>query len=67
MRTYTEALEQVLGLRVDVEGAVVAVLGEVKGGDLGHVLILAFTFLFLQLEGDTADGASLNTLHPGEC
>jgi hypothetical protein len=67
VETYAEALEQVLGLRVDIEGTVVAVLGEVESGDLGHVLILSFTLLFLQLEGDTADWASLNTLHPGEC
>jgi hypothetical protein len=28
-------------------------------------LILALTLLFLELEGDTADGTTLDTLHPG--
>jgi hypothetical protein len=61
--TYAEALEEVLGLLVDVESARLAVLGEVEGGDLGDVLILALTLLFLELEGDTADGTTLDTLH----
>lgn len=62
--TYTEALEEILGLLVDVQRAGLAVLGEVEGRDLGDVLILALTLLFLELEGDTTDGSSLNTLHP---
>lgn len=53
-------LEQVLGLAVDLE---LAGLGEVEGRHLGDVLILALTLLFLELEGDTADGTTLNTLH----
>jgi hypothetical protein len=53
-------LEQVLGLGVDLE---LAGLGEVEGGDLGDVLILALTLLLLELEGDTADGPTLNALH----
>jgi hypothetical protein len=61
--TYAEALEEVLGLLVDVESARLAVLGEVESGDLGDVLILALTLLFLELEGDTADGTTLDTLH----
>jgi hypothetical protein len=61
--THAEALEQVLGLLVDVESAGLAVLGEVEGGDLGHVLILALALLFLELERDTADGTALDTLH----
>lgn len=64
VETYAEALEKILGLLVDVQGAGLAVLGEVEGRDLGDVLILALTLLFLELEGDTADGSSLNTLHP---
>lgn len=48
---------------VDVELAGLGVLGEVEGRDLGDVLILAFSLLFLELEGDTADGTTLNTLH----
>ena len=62
--TYAEALEEVLGLLVDVESTRLAVLGEVESRDLGDVLILALTLLFLELERDTADGSSLNTLHP---
>lgn len=56
-------LEQVLGLDIDVQLAVLRVLGEVEGGDLGDVLVLALTLLLLQLEGDAADGATLNALH----
>lgn len=61
--TYAEVLEQVLGLAVDVQLAVLRVLGEVQGGDLGDVLVLALTLLLLKLEGDATDGATLNTLH----
>lgn len=32
-------------------------------GDLGDVVVLALALLLLQLEGDTADGALLDTLH----
>ena len=53
-------LEQVLGLGIDLE---LAGLGEVEGGDLGDVLVLALALLLLQLEGDAADGAALNALH----
>jgi hypothetical protein len=60
--TYAQALEQVLGLLVDVERAGLAVLGEVESGDLGDVLVLALTLLFLELEGDTADRTTLDTL-----
>jgi hypothetical protein len=61
--TYAQALEQVLGLLVDVESTRLAVLGEVEGRDLGNVLILALTLLFLKLEGDTTDGTTLDALH----
>lgn len=61
--TYAKRLEKVLGLLVDVELAALAVLGEVESGHLWNVLILPLTLLFLQLEGDTADWASLDTLH----
>jgi hypothetical protein len=56
-------LEQVLGLGVDVELAVVRVLGKVESGDLRNVLILALTLLLLKFEGDTTDGSTLNSLH----
>lgn len=62
--TYAQALEQVFGLLVDVERTRLAVLSEVESRDLGNVLILAFTLLFLELEGNTTDGTTLNTLHP---
>ena len=62
-KTYAEVLEEVLGLGVDIELTALGVLGEVESGDLGNVLILALTLLLLQLEGDTADGATLDTLH----
>lgn len=56
-------LEQVLGLAVDVKLAGLGVLGEVQGRDLRDVLVLALTLLLLKLEGDTADGTTLDTLH----
>jgi len=65
--TYAHALEQVLGLLVDVERARLAVLGEVESGDLGDVLVLSLTLLFLELEGNTTDGTTLDTLHPASC
>ena len=61
--TYAHGLEEVLGLLVDVEHAALAVLGEVESRDLGDVLVLALTLLLLKLEGDTADGTTLNALH----
>jgi len=62
-KTYAEVLKEILGLGVDVELAALGVLGEVESGDLGNVLILALTLLLLKLEGDTADGTTLDTLH----
>ena len=61
--TYSKGLEEILGLGVDVELAALRVLGEVERRDLGHVLILALALLLLELEGDTADGTTLNALH----
>lgn len=62
-KTYTKVLQQVLRLNIDVELASLGVLGEVEGRNLGDVLILALSLLFLKLEGDTTDGSSLNSLH----
>ena len=59
--TYAEGLEEVLGLLVDIESTRLGVLGEVESGDLGDVLVLALTLLFLELEGNTADRSSLDT------
>jgi hypothetical protein len=61
-QTYAEALEEILGVGVDVELAGLG-LGDVESGDLRNVLILALTLLLLELEGDTADGTTLDTLH----
>ena len=63
IKTYTHALQHVLGLLVDVQLATLAVLGEVECRNLGHVLVLALTLLLLKLEGDTTDGSTLNALH----
>lgn len=56
-------LQEILSLNIDIELAGLGVLGEVESGDLRDVLILTLTLLFLQLEGDTTDGSSLNSLH----
>jgi hypothetical protein len=60
--TYTEALEEVLGLNIDIELSTL-VLGNIEGRDFGDVLILSFSLFFLELEGDTTDRTALNTLH----
>jgi len=63
-KTYAEGLDEVLGLLVDNESTVTRLgAGEVEGGDLGDVLVLALTLLFLKLEGDAADGTTLDALH----
>lgn len=60
--TYSEGLEEILGVLVDLELAGLG-LGDVESGDLWNVLILALTLLLLKLEGDTADWATLDALH----
>lgn len=57
-----EGLEEILGVGVDIELAGLG-LGDIQSGDLRDVLVLALTLLLLELEGDTADGATLDTLH----
>ena len=59
--TYTKALEEILCLGINLQS--ILVLSEVEGGNFGDVLILSLTLLFLELEGDTTDGTTLNTLH----
>ena len=59
--TYTKALEEILCLGINLQP--ILVLSEVEGGNFGDVLILSLTLFFLELEGDTTDGTSLNTLH----
>ena len=48
-----------LGVGIDLQG----VDGDVESGDLGDVVVLPLTLLLLELEGDAADGALLDTLH----
>ena len=48
-----------LGVGIDLQG----VDGDVESGDLGDVVVLALALLLLELEGDAADGALLDTLH----
>lgn len=60
--TYAQVLEQVLGVSIDIELAGLG-LGDIQSRDLRNVLILALTLLLLKLEGDTADGTTLDTLH----
>ena len=60
--TYAQALEQVLGVSIDIELAGLG-LGDIQSRNLRNVLILALTLLLLKLEGDTADGTTLDTLH----
>jgi hypothetical protein len=62
-KTYAKALEEILCLGVDIKLSTLGVLGEVEGRNLGHVLILSLSLFFLELEGDTTDGTTLNTLH----
>lgn len=59
---YTQALEEVLCLNIDIKLSAL-VLGNIEGRDFGDVLILAFSLFFLELEGDTTDRTTLNTLH----
>jgi len=61
-RIETKALEEILCLAVDLELSGLA-LAEVESRNLGDVLILSLTLLFLELEGDTTDGTTLDTLH----
>lgn len=53
-----EGLEELLGVLVKF----LRLLG-FEGRDLGNVLVLTLTLLLLELEGDTADGSTLDTLH----
>jgi hypothetical protein len=64
-KTYTKALEELLCLVVHLQS--ILVLSEVEGRNFGDVLILSLTLLFLELEGDTTDGTTLNTLHQMCC
>lgn len=54
-----EGLEQVLGLRVDVDGDALVV----EGRDIRDVVVLALALLLLELERDTRNRATLDALH----
>lgn len=62
MKTYAQALQEVLGVGINVELAGLG-LANIQSRDLRDVLVLALTLLLLELEGDTADGTTLDTLH----
>jgi hypothetical protein len=65
IKTYTKALQEILCLGIDLQS--ILVLGEVEGRNFGDVLILSLTLFFLELEGDTTDRTTLNTLHQMCC
>jgi hypothetical protein len=48
-----------LSVAVDLKG----VVGGVKSRDLGNIVVLTLTLLFLQLEGNATDRTLLDTLH----
>ena len=48
-----------LGVRIDLKTSDAGV----ESGDLRNVVVLSLTLFLLQLEGDTTDGALLDTLH----
>jgi hypothetical protein len=55
-----ERSEHVLSVGVDLEATRSR---GIEGRDVRDVLVLALSLLLLQLEGDTTDGTSLNSLH----
>lgn len=59
----THALQQVLGVGVDVQLAALGVLSEVQRRDLGHVLIFPLSLLFLQLERNPPYRSPLDAFH----
>jgi len=59
----TKALEEILSLSIHIQLSTLTVDSEVKSRDLWDVLILALSLFFLELEGDTTDRTTLNTLH----
>lgn len=60
-RGEAESLEEVGGVVVNLE--LVVGVREVKGRDLGDVLVLSLSLVLLELERDTSDGALLDSLH----
>lgn len=57
----TKVLEELSSVLIDIQSTVG--VGKVKSRDLRNVLITSLTLLLLELEGDTTDGALLDTLH----
>ena len=64
--THPKALQQIFRITIYIQLPALA-LREVQSRNLRDVLILAFALLFLQLEGYTADGSSLDTSHEVGC
>lgn len=60
--TYTHALQQVLGITVDIQLTRLG-LGDIQSRNLRDVLVLTLTLFFLELERDTAHRTLLDTLH----
>lgn len=58
----TKALEEILCIGIDFELSGLG-LAEVEGRNFGDVLIFSLTLLFLELEGNTTNRTTLNTLH----
>lgn len=52
-----DSLQEFLSLRVNFDSR------SVQSREFGNVVVTTFTFFFLQLEGDTADGTTRDTLH----
>ena len=50
-------LQHVLCLGIDLDDV------QLEGGHVRNVVVSALALLFLQLDGDTSDGGSLETLH----
>jgi hypothetical protein len=57
------ALKQILRIAIDVQLSALRILREVQGRNFWHVLIFSLALFFLQLEGNTTDGTTLDTLH----
>jgi hypothetical protein len=60
--TYAQALQKILGLSINFELTGLG-LRNIQSRNFRNVLILALTLFLLEFEGDTANRASLNTLH----
>lgn len=62
MEAYAKALQQILGVGVDVQLTGLG-LGNIQSRDLRNILVLALSFFLLQLERDATDRTTLDPLH----